>query len=104
MEQKKHRKQPILSCIFALCISFGVIGCGKRVLEEKDFCRLVLEEGEGFSVRENALTVERGGDAAFEILLEDGYQLRNVKYGDSRADRCQGGADAGTECGGRGTG
>lgn len=86
MEQKKHRKQPILSCIFALCISFGVIGCGKKVLEEKDFCRLVLEEGEGFSVRENALTVERGGDAAFEILLEDGYQLRNVKYGDSRAE------------------
>lgn len=82
MERKKHRKRHIVSCTFVLCISFGVAGCGGRVLEEKDFCRLVLEEGEGFSAEENALTVERGGDAAFEIRLEDGYQLRDVKYGD----------------------
>lgn len=82
MERKKHRKRHIVSCTFVLCISFGVAGCGGRVLEEKDFCRLVLEEGEGFSAGENALTVERGGDAAFEIMLEDGYQLRDVKYGD----------------------
>ena len=80
MERKRH----IVSCVLGGCIAFGIMGCGKRVLEEKDFCHLVLEEGEGFLVEESALSVERGKDAAFEMILEDGYELRNVKYGDDR--------------------
>ncbi|MCI9152724.1 MAG: leucine-rich repeat protein [Ruminococcus sp.] len=80
MERKRH----IVSCALGLCIAFGAMGCGKRVLEEKDFCHLVLEEGEGFFVEESALTVERGKDASFEMILEDGYELQNVKYGDDR--------------------
>lgn len=80
MERKRH----IVSCVLGVCIAFGVMGCGKRALEEKDFCHLVLEEGEGFFVEESALTVERGKDASFEMILEDGYELQNVKYGDDR--------------------
>ena len=68
MERKRH----IVSCVLGVCIAFGVMGCGKRALEEKDFCHLVLEEGEGFFVEESALTVERGKDASFEMILEDG--------------------------------
>ena len=41
MERKRH----IVSCVLGVCIAFGVMGCGKRALEEKDFCHLVLEEG-----------------------------------------------------------
>lgn len=86
MGRKKYLKQHIVSCTFVLGIFFGAIGCGRRVLEEKDFCHLVLEEGEGFCAEKNALTVERGGDAAFEIMLEDGYQLQDVKYGEGRGE------------------
>lgn len=86
MKRKIYLKQHIVSCALALGISFGVTGCGRRVLEEKDFCHLVLEDGEGFYVEENALTVERGEDAAFEIVLEDGYQLQDVKYGEGRGE------------------
>ncbi len=95
MKRKIYLKQHIVSCALALGISFGVTGCGRRVLEEKDFCHLVLEDGEGFYAKENALTVERGGEAAFEIMLEDGYQLQDVKYGEGRREKNRASDDKG---------
>lgn len=76
-----NRNYYIIKYILVLCIIFIATGCQGTVPKEKDFCHIVLEEGEGFHAEEYALTVERGKDAVFELTLEDGYQLEEVKYG-----------------------
>lgn len=85
-EDAMNRKKYIVPCILGIWISLFTIGCSVRIPEEKDYCHLVLEEGEGFLVKENALAVERGKDAVFRMVLEDGYELQNVKYGDYREE------------------
>lgn len=56
-------------------------GCVPREPVQENICHLVLEEGEGFIVKDPVRTVKAGSDLAFEIALEDGYQLSGTDYG-----------------------
>lgn len=58
--------------VFCFCLFFAG-GCGRQAAE-KVLCHIVMEEGEGFFVKNPVQTVERGRDAVFFLQLENGYE------------------------------
>ncbi|MCI5699433.1 MAG: leucine-rich repeat domain-containing protein [Lachnospiraceae bacterium] len=66
-----------ITCLFICMIcACCLAGCGNFASEEKlQTCNVVLEQGEGFFAEHDVCTVNRGEDAEFNILVEDGYQI-----------------------------
>lgn len=77
-QQRKPMKKMLILWIVLICF---LCGCGKRseVVEEKN-CNVVIEQGEGFSAKNDVQSVSRGSDVVFEIALEKGYKIVAADY------------------------
>lgn len=67
-------KRLIAALLCLVCLS----GCTGRSAAPALPCRVVLEEGEGFTCDGYARTVERGGSVEFHLVCEDGYEIVDV--------------------------
>lgn len=71
MRQRHHRLAAALLCFLLLC---SCAETGSEVF----YCRVVLEEGDGFTCGDHTLTVAPGQDAVFSIQCADGYSITGV--------------------------
>ncbi len=84
---RRWRLLPALLCLLLLC------ACGSPAAPGASYCRVVLEEGEGFTCGDYALTVASGEDASFLIRCEDGYAVTGADCGEyTLAPAANGGA------------
>lgn len=65
-----------LICLMLLC------ACGKGSAQNAFYCRVVLEEGAGFTCNDYTLTVVPGQDAVFYLQCDDGYTVAGADCGD----------------------
>lgn len=73
---KLQRLLPALLCLLLLC------ACGSGTHDRTFYCRVVLEEGEGFTCGSYAATVIPGQDAVFDLRCADGYAVTGADCGD----------------------
>lgn len=64
-------KRLISALVCLLCLS----GCAQSPTSPTLFCRVVLEEGEGFTCDDCVRTVCPGDSVAFRIMCDDGYEI-----------------------------
>lgn len=72
---KRRRLLSALLCLLLLC------ACGRAGPEQVFYCRVVLEEGEGFSCSSYSATVAPGQDAVFTLRCADGYTITGADCG-----------------------
>lgn len=72
----KCRLLPVLLCLLLLC------ACGEVTDSPVFYCRVVLEEGEGYTCADHVLTVPRGQDAVFSLRCADGYTVTGADRAD----------------------
>ena len=66
---KNYRLLWLPLCLLLLC------SCGSGTGAQDFYCRVVLEEGTGFTCSDHTLTVVPGQDATFYIQCDDGYTV-----------------------------
>lgn len=71
---KLQRLLPALLCLLLLC------ACGSGTHDRTFYCRVVLEEGEGFTARSYAAQTAPGGEVRFSIRPEDGYAVAGADF------------------------
>ena len=59
---------------------FFLLGCGPESTVQSGFCRVILEEGEGFSCADHTRAVTRGSDVTFYVEVLDGYEITGTDY------------------------
>lgn len=69
------RLSAMLLCLLFLCSCTDANG-------DIFYCRIVLEEGEGFACDSCAVSVVPGQDAVFTLQCADGYSIAGADYGD----------------------
>lgn len=76
----RHGKRMYLLFLFCLlCLT----GCAGAEESRASFpCSVVLEEGAGFRAESYTASLERGGDAVFQLKVEDGYGIVDIDYPD----------------------
>lgn len=74
-----------------LCLS----GCrAEAETPERFLCRVVLEEGEGFTAQSYAAQTAPGGALRFDLLVEDGYTVTGADFDGCALERGPGGGVA----------
>ena len=73
---KPVRLLAALLCLLLLC------ACGHSGYDQPFYCRVVLEEGEGFTCDSYAAVVVPGQDAVFNLRCADGYVITGADCGD----------------------
>lgn len=71
----KRRLLPTLLCLLLLC------SCGNGGDSAAFYCRVVLEEGVGYTCAGYVLTVAPGQDAVFSLRCADGYTVTGADCG-----------------------
>ncbi len=71
-----RRLLPALLCLLLLC------ACGSGESSSAFYCRVVLEEGTGYTCANHVLTVPPGRDAVFALRCADGYTITGADCGD----------------------
>lgn len=71
----KRHLLPALLCLLLLC------ACGRKGNGELFYCRVVLEEGAGYTCAGYVLTVPLGQDAVFPLHCADGYTVIGADCG-----------------------
>lgn len=82
---KLQRLFPALLCLLLLC------ACGHGAHNQTFYCRVVLEEGEGFTCSSYAATVIPGQDAVFDLWCADGYAITGADCEDYALSPSDGG-------------
>ena len=70
----------ILITVSVFCIASA--GCFTPAPEKSGLCRVVVSEGKGFICRSPVADVERGKDAEFTLIAEEGYEIEGTDYSD----------------------
>lgn len=87
----KSRRLVWLLITFILCVCLIIPACGSDnasvVLGDK--INIVLAEQNGYTCTEPVKTVKKGEDAVFDIVLSNGYDVKNTTYADYKADISQ---------------
>lgn len=73
---KNYRLLWLPLCLLLLC------SCGSGTGAQAFYCRVVLEEGTGFTCTDRTLTVLPGQDAVFLLRCDDGYTVTGADCGD----------------------
>lgn len=73
-----RRLLPVLSVLLYLLL---LCACGQAGQSPDFYCRVVLEEGEGFTSASYVATVALGQDAVFKLRCADGYTVTGVDCG-----------------------
>lgn len=71
-----RRLLPALLCLLLLC------ACGGGDDSSAFYCRVVLEEGEGYTCADHVLSVTPGQDAVFSLRCADGYTVTGADRAD----------------------
>lgn len=71
-----RRLLPALLCLLLLC------ACGEVGDSPAFYCRVVLEEGTGYTCADHVLTVAPGQDAVFSLRCADGYTVTGADQAD----------------------
>lgn len=72
-----------------------LLGCGTGQEAVQPFpCRVVLEEGEGFTAQSYAAQTVPGGELRFELRVEDGYTVTGADFDGCALERGPGGGVA----------
>ena len=77
---KKLLRALILITVSVFCIASA--GCFTPAPEKSGLCRVVVSEGKGFICRSPVADVERGKDAEFTLIAEEGYEIEGTDYSD----------------------
>jgi len=67
--------------VLAVLLGF-LCACAPAPTASAATCRVVLEEGTGFTAAQSVQTVERGADAVFTLTAEEGFRVSGTDYPD----------------------